>query len=45
MVAYTMFEETAATWWVVTRDEPIWKWIGPAVEKTLQRCKEQGTFK
>lgn len=44
-VAYAMFEETDASWWVLNREEPIWKWIGPAVEKVLQRCKEQKTFK
>lgn len=45
MVAYAMFGETSAKWWLDNREEPIWKWIGPAVAQTFEKCRNEKTFK
>jgi hypothetical protein len=44
-VAYIMFEHTEGKWWMDHREEPIWKWIGPAVKDALIRHKAAKTFK
>jgi hypothetical protein len=44
-VAYIMFEQTEGKWWMEHREEPIWKWIEPAVKEALIRHKANKTFK